>query len=75
MILSNSVEVFASWIAARKVQIPLPGPVSQVPSPGMSSAPSPVEFIASVATGVAVGVGVDDAVGVEVGVGVGVEVG
>ena len=39
---AQGVSAFASMIAARKVQMPLPAPVSQTPSPALASGPSPV---------------------------------
>src|SRR6266700_3650811 len=40
MIVSAPERAFASWIAARKVQTPLPAAVSHLPSPGLTSATS-----------------------------------
>jgi hypothetical protein len=68
----------ASWMAARSVQMPFPGAVSQTPFPSLASEPSPVEFTinepAGMSVAVAVGVGVSVAVAVAVGVSVAVGV-
>src|SRR5437588_5512059 len=47
----------ASLIAARKVQTPLPGAVSQIPSPGFTSTASSYELTMKFGVGVAVGDG------------------